>query len=396
MSAPVVVVGAGPVGCTAALALAERGMPVLLLEATSSPSRQSHASTFHPPTIEILAELQIGQALVERGRIARTVQYRDHQYGLLAEFPYSLLERETPYPFRLQVEQRDMTSLAYERLRVHPHAEVRFDAPVHAVRPQGNDAIVEVGGAEIRAPWVIAADGAKSTVRSSLKIEFEGSTYEMRYLTVMTSTELDQLIPGLGPVTYVSGGSEGIGILGLADHWRVVFRVAGGESDQHALNEQRIQSRLRNAVSDAVAHYSLVDRFIYSVHRRVAATFQAGPILLAGDAAHVNSPSGGMGMNSGIHDAYVFARAIAQEGSWPYRADIQACAAERRRVALEIVGARSDRNYRDIVETDADARAARRRDLSRIEADPQATKSHLMQSSMLDHAPRPGRNTVHG
>jgi 3-(3-hydroxy-phenyl)propionate hydroxylase len=229
-------------------------------------------------------------------------------------------------------------------------------------------------------------------MRSACGIEFPGSTYELRYLTVMTTLELDTVLPGIAPVTYVSGGPDGVGLIALRDHWRVAFRVPADETREEALDPSRIQARLRADVSDQVDSYPVSGSFIYFIHRRLASSFRAGRVLLAGDAAHVNSPSGGMGMNSGIHDAFAFSRVLAQviHDELPAEA-LDEVAAERRRVARDVIGARSEQNYQDIVDTDADRRAARRRELARLGTDDDAAFGYLMRASMLDHAPRPAR-----
>lgn len=388
--ADVLVVGAGPAGLVAALSLAQKGVPVTLLEATAGPSQRSRASTFHPSTLDLLDDLGVADALVTCGRPARRLQYRDRDEGVVAEFDYAAIAAHTRYPFRLQVEQRELTRLAYERLRTFPNAEIHFRTVVDGVRNEAGSAVVTAGDREFHARWVIGADGAHSAVRAGLGIAFDGVTYDMRYLTVMVDLDFRQLLPDIADVTYVWGGEEGVSFMGLRDHWRVVLRVAPDESDQDAMAEDRLQARLRAAVPMKLARYPVIDSFLFTVHRRVAETFHRGHVVLAGDAAHLNSPSGGMGMNSGIHDAYVFAQATAEILDDCCGVErLQAAAEERRRVAREVVGARSESNYRDVVENDIDSRRRRREEMQRIAGDPELTRQYLLRASMFDSAPRP-------
>jgi 3-(3-hydroxy-phenyl)propionate hydroxylase len=341
----------------------------------------------------LLHHLGVGSRLVAAGRTARRLQYRDREFGVLAEFDLGVLAGRTDHPFRLQVEQRTLTRILAAELADRPEAEVDYGSRVVGVDVDGAGVRLRVGGDHPRnvpARWVIAADGAHSTVRGSLGIPFEGETYEMRYLTVTSPMEFDRVVPDLAPVAYVSGRGEGVGLLALRDHWRAVFRVPPDEPDDEAVSPAAVQRRLAAALPDLGGDCPVVDAFLYKVHRRCAATFRHGPVVLVGDAAHLNSPTGGMGMNSGMHDAYVAATALARVTDDAARDKaLDRYAHERRTVARDIVGPAADRNYREIIELDRAARQRRREDFARLVADPAATLRFLVRSSMLDSAPRP-------
>src|SRR5690606_15117025 len=118
----VAIVGAGPVGCVAALSLAEAGVKVLLIEANEVLPEDLRASTFHPPTLDMLSELGLTEFLIENGLIAKTYQYRDRETGIYAEFDLSVLEGIVKHPFRVQCEQFKLTRKVVELLREHPNA----------------------------------------------------------------------------------------------------------------------------------------------------------------------------------------------------------------------------------------------------------------------------------
>ena len=389
--ADVVVVGAGPSGLTAALTLARAGVSVLLIEAGPEPGSLSRASTFHPPTLDLLDHLGAGKDLIALGRLARRVQYRDRHLGVLAEFDMGVLAGRTGHPYRLQIEQRVLTHILAGLLGRWPTAEVRYGVAAAGVRQDEDKAAVslETGGPAVTGRYVVGADGAHSVIRTGAGIDFSGETYEMRYLTVASSLEFDHLLPDLAPVTYMTGGGESAGLLALRTHWRAVFRIPPGESDTEALDARSLQHRLRHALSAEQTDFPVEDAFIYRVHRRLAGSLRAGRVLLVGDAAHLNSPSGGMGMNSGIHDAYLAACALIAviRGEGP---DIvlDRYAQTRRAVARDIVGRESDRNYRAMAEPDLEARRRRGAELARTASDPASALRYLIRASMLDTAPR--------
>ena len=194
------------------------------------------------------------------------------------------------------------------------------------------------GRSELAASYVIGADGPRSAVRGALGVAFEGFTYPERFAITSTLVDLQELLPGLGQVNYVADPDEWLFILRTPESWRVVWPVPEGMSPEEASSPERLQLQLQR-VAPYEPGYPIIDHQIYGVHQRVAAAMRVGPVLLAGDAAHINSPIGGVGLNSGIHDAMDAARRLARithEGA-DAEAELAAYDRVRRTVAVEYV-----------------------------------------------------------
>jgi 3-(3-hydroxy-phenyl)propionate hydroxylase len=317
---PVLIAGGGPVGAIAALALARQGIAVRVFEADVTIDESPRAATTHPATLEILADLGLIDDLIARGLVARTFQFWDRPSGrLIAEFDHAVLARDTPYPFVVQCEQHKLVNLAIERLSGLPNARYDFATQVTEVEA-GADAVEITVRHDDRTErmtgsYLIGADGGRSTVRKALGIAFDGYTFPERFLVLTTPFDFAQE-RGCGFRSYFSDPDEWANLFKVAGNdgrglWRVVFPTLPGETDEQVFNETSVQQRLQKFFPKS-GSYPIVHRNLYNVHQRVAARFSRGRAFLAGDAAHVNNPIGGLGLNCGIHDAVELASLLVK------------------------------------------------------------------------------------
>ncbi|CCA91984.1 MULTISPECIES: NAD(P)/FAD-dependent oxidoreductase [unclassified Novosphingobium] len=302
----VVVAGGGPVGSVAAAYLAKHGIDVVLAETGADCAQDLRASTFHPPTLEMLDELDVTPALIEMGLKAPVYHWRDRRSGEILPFDLSEISDVTRYPFRIQCEQYHLARMLTERLAKLDRAQVLFNHRVVHFKQDETGVDVDLespfGIETIRADYLIGADGASSIVRKWLGTEFDGFTYPERFLTLSTTWPIEEAMKGLAYVNYVSDPEEWLVLLRVPSVWRVLV-PAHEESEDYLRSDEK-----KNAVFDGImgdgAAVETQHRTIYRVHQRVAKQFRHGRVLLMGDSAHLNNPLGGFGMNSGIHDAF--------------------------------------------------------------------------------------------
>jgi 3-(3-hydroxy-phenyl)propionate hydroxylase len=379
----VLIAGAGPVGLVAASHLARRGIPVTVFEQGSTLSEESRASTFHPPTLDMLHTLDAAEPLIAQGLKAPRFQYRSKKHGLLAQFDFAGIVDVTQHPYRVQCEQSKLTRILYDRMRGNPNFELHFDSPVVGISQDASGVEISIdrnGRSEKRrGRYLIGADGASSNVRRALGVEFEGFTWPDRLLVVSTPFDFHTVVPDLTLVNYVADPQRWHFLLQIPGLWRVMFLVNEDASDERVQTPEFAQSLMAGVVP-GVSNYAINHITLYKVHQRVAKTFRKGRAFLVGDAAHINNPLGGMGMNGGIHDAVNLAARLAAvwQGEAP-DCELDRFDKQRRLVTLEYIQKYTIQNKKNLESSDDEFA----RSLRAIAVDPTRTREYLLRVSMI-------------
>ena len=386
--AEVVIAGAGPVGLTAALLLGSKGIPVTVLEAEPSISQELRASTFHPPTLDMLAPYGITARMLDAGLICPNWQVRLHPSGERAVFDLSVLKGETDHPYRLQCEQSKYAQFVLDAIRMLPSVTLSFSTAVTSVEQNADHVTVRAlspsGERQFVGSYLIGADGARSAVRRALDIEMSGDVYPETTILATTLFPFHDKLEGLSNVSYCWKPDGTFSLLRLPGVWRVSLYAREGQTTEQALEDEAQQALLHDIVPDA-GRIEVLETRPYRIHRRLAAAYRKGRVFLAGDAAHLNSPSGGMGMNGGIHDAFGLCEkliAVLQDDADDRILDRYE--RQRRPIAEEEIIQQAHRNRSRMQERDPARRRAMLEELQRTAADAGKLKAYLLKSSMID------------
>jgi len=385
---PIIVSGAGPVGCAFALHMARNNIPVLVLEREVDLPEDLRASTWHPPTLDLLDPLDVTERLINMGLVVPNYQYRDRQTHDYADFDLGLLKDETNHPYRLQIEQFRFTRIVCEILKSVPGAEVKFDHGVSMFQQDedGVDVVVDTSNGQkiMRASYLVAGDGAASAVRIGAGIEYEGFTYPEKFLVASTPYSLENHFPGLAWVNYIADPKEWCVLLRCNNLWRVLLPTVPKDTDEKLLSDEHIQERL-HYLADIEGDYEIGHRTLYKVHQRVASTYRVGRVLLAGDAAHINNPLGGMGMNGGVQDAINLAQKMIMMAAGEANETIlDLYDRQRRIICRRFVQEQTIKNKEALENPDLDAQKKHLEHMKKIASDPIAAKTFLMRTSMID------------
>ena len=383
----VFIAGAGPVGMTAAARLLRSGVPVTVFESGDNLSTESRASTFHPSTLDMLEELGAIEGLESQGLQARYLQYRSKDEGILARFDFDGIADLTRHPYRLQCEQWHLTRILLVLLKDNPDFELLFGHSIESCEQDQDGVTVtaQKDGETIRrkARFLIGADGASSNVRAALNVEFEGFTWPDRFLVLSTPFDFSEHIPDLDIVSYVADPVQWHFFLKIPDLWRVMLPISSDMADEAALDEA-YGRRCLDGVLASAGDADIRHRTLYRVHQRVAKTFRKGRAFLVGDAAHINNPLGGMGMNGGIHDAVNLTGLLAEV--WNSNADIETLDLydrQRRTVTLDAVQKQTIQNKMDLEAANEEDQADFRSRLQSAKASEDGTRRYLERLAMI-------------
>lgn len=388
---PIVIAGAGPVGCSAAMYLAQHDIPVILLEAEKTVPIDLRASTFHPPTLDMMDDLGLMEGMIAQGLKVHDYQHRDRRTNNVAKFQMGLLEGETRHPYRLQCEQYKMTGLAVEALEKFPHVEVRFGTRIkgYSEVDGGVKVLVEskADGEElIDGSYLVGTDGSNSVVRQASGVLFKGLTYPELFLVASTSYRFENYFEDLSLVNYVSDPDEWCVLLATVDFWRVLIPTPIEGSDELFLSDEFIQDRLHR-LAENDGDFEVLHRTLYRVHQRVAETYRPRDrVLLAGDAAHINNPLGGMGMNGGIHDAINLAEKLVEVvNNGKDRHDmLDLYDRQRRGICEKFILKHTSENKKLMEAKEEGVQKSRQEKLMLACSDDSIGKNYVMESSMID------------
>jgi 2-polyprenyl-6-methoxyphenol hydroxylase-like FAD-dependent oxidoreductase len=331
-STDVLIVGAGPVGLTLAAALQARGVDVVLVDKAPEGANTSRAAVIHARTLEALRGIDVTDELVRRGTIVPRFTMRDRDRALLT-IDFDGLPGRHPYTLMLP---QDITEAVLARRldglggTVHRGYELeRLDQDAAGVTA------TMVGGETVRASYVVGADGMHSAVREQTAIGFAGDTYGQSF--VLADVHLDWELSDNEVMLYLSpAGLVVVAPLPGGRH-RIVATV---DEAPERPDRDHIQALLdaRGPQKSPARVKDVVWSSRFRVHHRLADRYREGRVFLAGDAAHVHSPAGGQGMNTGIQDAVALAARLA--GVLRDGADeriLDEYEAERRPVAADVV-----------------------------------------------------------
>ena len=382
----VAIIGAGPSGLTLAWWLVEQGVSVTVLERETAIPRDMRASTFHPATLDLLTESGLAAALIERGTVVPQWQYLIHESGERAVFDMAHLSEVTAHPFRLQCEQFQLTELLAEKLAKQPLCELRLGATLQSVIPGESQVTVQYQSAGEDSvnvcDWLIAADGASSQVRKSLGLHFDGQTFPKTSITLVLEYPFEDDIPNLLGVNYVWLPDRHYSLMRLRNTWRLTYSPEQDQDIESALSDAVAQTHITR-VSPRASGAAILTRNYYTLHQRCLARFCHGRTLFIGDAAHLNSPAGGMGMNSGIHDARSLADHLVPVINGDDPLLLERYDRRRRTIAQEEVQRLSARNYARHRETEASKRMLIWNELQEIVSDPVKHRDYLLDAAMI-------------
>ncbi len=307
----VLVSGAGPVGLYAALRLAQSGIPVTVFEAEPVLCEEYRAAAWHGVTADMFEAAGALDKLIEKGWQVDDMRMSDRLTGAEIRMNLELLKNEgVRNPRGVVCSQPNSVRVFHELLSEYDNAQCLMSHRVTAAEQTADGVTVDVETPDsektFSGRWLIGTDGAHSVVRKVIGAVFDGFTWEDRFLIMDTDYDEAHLRPHFGAVNFVSDAKEWRAVMTLPNgdgtfRWRIACAVPEDVSDELATSDDYVQARFQATLPREIP-YKINECRVYRVHQRTASTFRKGRMLIAGDAAHLNSPLGGQGANSGIHD----------------------------------------------------------------------------------------------
>jgi 3-(3-hydroxy-phenyl)propionate hydroxylase len=388
----VLISGGGPVGLLCAWLLGRRGLPIVVFDDNSELQNDPRAATTHPATLDLLEDDGLADDMARVGLVAPIFQFWDRPSGeLVAEFDHAILKDDTRHPFVVQCEQFKTAKLLLERLRGLSNVEVKFDHEVIDVSQNADSVSIEVRGPDgvklHTGAYLIGADGGRSIVRKQCGIAFEGFTWPERFIVFTTPYDFEKN-RGYCPRSYFADPGSWCNCFkvsadGPPGLWRTVFPTDPSQPEADLTSDEAVQALMQKFFPSSEP-YEVVHRNLYVTHQRVAATFRMGRVLLAGDAAHVNNPIGGMGLNGGIQDAANLCEKLAKvmlEGASEQLLDLYTL--QRRTVAVEFVQEQSIANKKRLEASDPEVRKRNLDELRLMAADRERARAFLLRTAMI-------------
>ncbi len=392
----VLISGAGPVGSVTALRLLQLGVPVILFDELLETPVVHRAATTHSSTLDLLSKLGIAEEIISQGLIARYFQYRHRSTNeVFAEFDFGRLSDESNHPYAIQLEQHKTVKIAIDAARKYSNFSFYRGCKVTEVINSNNS--VEVRTETVdghierwKGEYLIGCDGGRSFVRKSQEIEFPGFTWEEKFIIVASFFDYEAAAgycnrnyladPELWCSVFKIPGPDGDGM------WRNLFPVLTDDAENIVTSDEYLY-RLINKCFPFADKLEVVHRNLYGVHQRVAKAFFKGRVILAGDAAHVNNPLGGMGMNSGIHDGLNIAQKIGV--LWDSKklepSEVLGLYDRQRRItALKYVQAQSIENKKTLQASNKENAKKKYLNLQNTSENPEKHKSFLMNASLIN------------
>lgn len=328
----ILIVGAGPTGLTLAVALAARGITAVVIDRQAEGLNTSRAAVVHARTLEMLEPLGVSERLVAQGLKAERFTIRDRDRVLV---PIHFDTLPTAYPYTLMVSQAVTEAVLVERLVELGGRVLRPRALLALQQDAAGVTAVLDDGQQIRARWVVGADGMASVVRQAAGINFSGAAYGESFVLADVRLEDNAAVPEREVILFFAPA----GLVVVAPLPGGVHRIVATVDDAPQTPDLAYVQELLDARGPASARATVrevVWGSRFRVHHRIADSYRAGRVLLAGDAAHVHSPAGGQGMNTGIGDAVVLADALAVALGGSESA-LDAYARSRRPVAQQVI-----------------------------------------------------------